>query len=244
MFSYVRDALRVVHASLGLRREAVGLVVFALLFGFYERGRASLEAQGHHGLPDVPGAWPAVTFAGVYLCWHVLRHAVALERGARPGLAMRILDPSQRYDTYVALGNRVLRLYHLEVENTSKLRTARNVSVTLMSYQLTGDRKLVDIRSRLKVANSDAETLDLNPRGRVAFELGGIVVNGAERLESPEERESQTFSILPVGSGTITVVAEADDVPARSEQYMLYIDSAGTMTIKPQAEAKAPGRRQ
>ena len=117
---------------------------------FYERGRASLEAHGYHGLPDVAGAWPAVTFAGVYLCWHVLRHAVALERGARPGLAMRILDPSQRYDTYVALGNRVLRLYHLEVENTSKHRTARNVSVTLMSYQLTGDRKLVDIRSRLK----------------------------------------------------------------------------------------------
>lgn len=243
VFSYIWDAVRVIHASLGLKREAIALIVSILLFSLYERGRAYLEAQGYHGLPDASGVGAATAFAGVYVGWHLLRHAVALERGARPILAMRILDPSQRYDTYVALGNRVLRLYHLEVENTSKHRAARNVSVTLMSYQLAGDRKLVDIRSRLKVANSDAEKLDLNPRGRVAFELGGIVVNGLERPEPTEERESQTFSILPVGSGTITVVAEADDAPSRTEQYMLYIDSVGAMTIKPQADVAEPARR-
>jgi len=124
----------------------------------------------------------------------------------------------------------------LEIENPSTSRTARNVCVTLVSYHQTGDKKVVDIRHKLKVANSDAEQLDLNPRARVAFELGGVVANGAGRVEPAEERDSQTFSILPAGSGTIRVMAEAAEMPAREEQYTLYIDSVGSMTIKPQAE--------
>ena len=238
---YVWDALRTVHASLGLKSEVIGLVVTFLLFRFYEQGRGYLEAQGFHGWPEVPGAWPAMAFAGLYFSWHLLRHAVALERSARPSLAIRILDPSQRYDTYVALGNRVVRLYHLEVENTSKSSAARDVSVTLVSYHQTGDKKLVDIRSKLKVANSDTESLDLNPLARVAFELCGIVVNGSERVEPTDERDGQTFSIVPVGSGIIRVIAEARDVPSIEEQYMLYINSTGAMTIKPQSGPLASG---
>jgi hypothetical protein len=69
----------------------------------------------------------------------------------------------------------------------------------------------------------------------VAFELCGIVVNGGERVEPTEERESQTFSIVPVGSGVISVMASARDVPSIEEQYTLYIDSIGAMTIKPQS---------
>jgi hypothetical protein len=232
---YVWDALRTVHASLGPMREIAGLTVFVLILFFYAQGRDYLEAQGYGHVPEVAGAWPAMAFAGLYLSWHLLRHAVALERSARPSLVMRILDPSQRYDTYVALGNRVVRLYHLEVENTSTSTAARDVSVTLVSYHQTGDKKLVDIRSRLKVANSDTESLDLNPRARVAFELCGIVVNGGERVEPTDERESQTFSIVPVGSGMITVMAGARDVPSIEVQYLLYISSIGAMTIKPQA---------
>ena len=235
-FWYGWNIARVVHASLGLKREAVGLIIFFLLIRFYEPARSYLAARGFTEAPDVPGLWTAIAFAGLYLYLHLLAHAVALEHTARPELVMRILDPSQRYDTYVALGNRVLRLFHLEVENTSRTRTARNVSVTLVSYHQTGDMKVVDIRSRLKVANSDAEKLDLNPRARVAFELGGVVANGSERMEPAEERENQTFSILPAGSGTIRVVAEASDIPATEEQYTLYIDSVGSMTIKPQAD--------
>ena len=232
---YVWDAFRTLHASLGLAREIVGLVVFVLILSFYDTGRGYLAAQGIHGWPAVPTAWAAMAFAALYLSWHLLRHAVLLERSVRPSLAMRILDPGKRYDTYVALGNRVVRLYHLEVENTSKARAARDVSVTLVSYHRTGDKKLVDIRSKLKVANSDTESLNLNPRACVAFELCGIEVNGSERVEPTEEREGQTFSIVPVGSGIIRVIAEAHDAPSIEGQYTLYIDSIGTMTIKPQS---------
>jgi hypothetical protein len=232
---YVWDALRAVHASLGPTREVVGILLCVLILWFYESGRAYLEARGLSYLPEVAAVWPAMVFAGLFLSWHLLRHAVLLERGARPSLVMRILDPSKRYNTYVALGNRVVRLYHLEVENISRAKAARDVSVTLVSYHRTGDKKLVDIRSKLKVANSDTESLNLNPRARVAFELCGIEVNGGERVEPTEEREGQTFSIVPVGSGVISVMAEAHDVPSIEAHYTLYIDSVGTMTIKPQA---------
>ena len=161
--SFVWDCLRTIHSSLGLKREAVGLVVSYLLFRFYEPAKAYLSAQGFRELPDVHGESLAAAFAGSFLLWHLLRHAVALEHRARPKLSLRILDPSQRYDTYVALGNRLLRLYHLEVENHSNLRTAARVAVSLKSYRLTGDRKVVDIRSKLKVANSSAEEIDLKP---------------------------------------------------------------------------------
>ena len=240
-FWYVFEVGRVVHASLGLKREAIGLIIFFLLFRFYEPARSYIAARGFTEAPDVPGLWSAVAFTGLYLYLHLLAHTVALRHAARPGLVMRILDPSQRYDTYVALGNRVVRLFHLEVENPSTSRTARNVSVTLVSYHQTGDKKVVDIRSKLKVANSDAEELDLNPLARVAFELGGVAANGTGRTEPAEERDSQTFSILPAGSGTIRVVAEASDMPATEEQYTLYIDSVGTMTIKPQADCANVG---
>jgi hypothetical protein len=235
-FRYVFDVGRVVHASLGLKREAFGLVIFLVLIWFYEPARTYVAARGFSEAPDVPGLWTAIAFAGVYLYLHLLVYAVALVHTAQPALIMRILDPSQRYDTYVALGNRVVRLFHLEVENPSTSKTARDVSVTLVSYHQTGDKKVVDIRHKLKVANSDAEQLDLNPLARVAFELGGVVANGNGRVEPAEERDSQTFSILPAGSGTIRVVAEASDTPATEARYLLYIDTAGTMTIKPQAE--------
>jgi hypothetical protein len=242
VFRYVFEVGRVVHASLGLKREAFGLVIVVLLIRFYEPVRGYLAAQGFAEVPDVPAMWSAAAFVGVYLYLHLLSYAVALQGAARPGLVMRILDPSQRYDTYVALGNRVVRLFHLEVENLSASRTARKVSVTLVSYHLTGDKKVVDIRSKLKVANSDAEELDLNPRARVAFELGGVVANGGARVEPAEERDSQTFSILPAGSGTVRVMAGGANVPAIEERYTLYIDSAGTMTIRPQAEVSDLGR--
>jgi hypothetical protein len=53
-------------------------------------------------------------------------------------------------------------------------------------------------------------------------------------LELAEARDVQTFSILPVGSGTIRIVAETDDAPSTERQYTLYIDTVGAMTIKPQ----------
>ena len=118
-----------VRKRLDLKREVFGLAVSCLLFRFYEPARAYLSAQGFRELPDVHGASLALAFAGSYLLWYLLRHAVALEHQARPKLSVRILDPSQRYDTYVAIGERLLRLYHLEVENRSSLRMARNVAV-------------------------------------------------------------------------------------------------------------------
>jgi len=228
------NALRTIHSSLGFKREVFGVAVAYLLFSFYGQAKDYLSAQGFRELPDVRGAWIATAFAGIYLLWNILRHAVALEHKARPKLSLRILDPSQRYDTYVAMGERLLRLYHLEVENLSRSRTARRVAVLLQSYQQTGDKKLVEIRSKLKVANADAEEIDLKPNARVVFELCGVAGNGAVSLEMAEAREEQTFSILPVGSGTIRIVAESDDAPSAAEEYTLYIDSAGAMTIRPQ----------
>ena len=237
LLSFVWDCLRTIHSSLGLKREALGLVVSFLLYRFSEPARGYLSAQGLRDLPDVRGAWLAVAFAGLYLLWHLLLHAVALEHKVRPKLSFKILDPSQRYDTYVSLGDRLLRLYHLEVANLSKSRTARRVAVSLESYQQTGDKKLVDIRSKLKVANSSTEEIDLKPLGRVVFELCGVATNGADALELSEARDDQTFSILPVGSGTIKVIAESDDAPSTEKQYTLYVDSIGAMTIKPQTGA-------
>lgn len=231
--SFLWDCLRTIHSSLGPKREAAGLVVSFLLL-HYEQAKAYLSAQGFRGLPDVHGPSLAVAFAGSYLLWHLLRHAVALEDRARPKLSLRILDPGQRYDTYVALGNRLLRLYHLEVENLSNIRTATRVAVLLKSYQLTGDKKIVDIRSKLKVANSSAEEIDLKPFASVVFELCGVEANGADGLGVAETREDQTFSILPVGSGTLRVVAESDDAPSIERQYTIYINTVGAMTIKPQ----------
>ncbi len=176
----------------------------------------------------------AAAFAVLYLLWHAVRYAATLERHAKPILSLKILDPSERYETYVALGNRVLRLYHLEVENVSRSKTAKKVSVALELYQKIGDKKLVDIRSKLKVANSDTEQLDLQPLGRVVFELCGVEADGADTMGLAEPRESQTFSILPVGSGTIRVIGEAVGAPSRDERYTLYIDLKGAMTIKPQ----------
>jgi hypothetical protein len=236
LISGVLRGLGIVHASLGFKREAAALFILLLPFVFHEQVRTYLAAHGVGDWPVVDGIMPAIVLAGAYLYWRLLRHAVLFEYDTRPSVTARILDPSQRYETYVALGNRVLRLYHLEVENPSRFRTARRVSVTLMGYQRTGDAKMVDIRSRLKVANSDAEELDLNPRGRVAFELCAVEVENADSA-APEERVEQTFSILPVGSGTIGVVAESYGAPSRDEQYRVYIDTTGAMTIKPQSEA-------
>ncbi len=129
----------------------------------------------------------------------------------------------------------MLRLYHLEIENRSSLRTARRVAVVLDSYQQTGDKKLVEIRSKLKIANASGEEIDLKPLARVVFELCGVAVNGGASQGAAEARDEQTFSILPVGSGTISLVAESDDAPSIRKQYTLYIDTVGTMTIKPQA---------
>jgi hypothetical protein len=231
---FLWNALRTIHSSLGLKREVLGLAVTYLLLRFYGLARDYLLAQGFPELPDVHGAWIAAAFAGIYLLWNLLRHATELEHKARPKLALKILDPSQRYDTYVTIGERLLRLYHLEVENHSRSRTARRVAVTLESYQQSGDKKLVEIRSKLKIANAEAEDIDLKPLARVVFELCGVAVNGSGASPTAEAREDQTFSILPVGSGTIRIVAVSDDAPAIEGRYTLYIDTAGKMTIKPQ----------
>lgn len=231
------DCLRTIHSSLGLKREAFGLIISTLLTGFYEPAKAYLSAHGIRGLPDIEGVWLAAIFAGCYLLWHLLRHAIALERKARPKLSLTILDPGQRYDTYVALGNRLLRLYHLEVANLSNFTTATRVAVSLKSYQLAGDKKVVDIRSKLKVANSDAEEIDLKPLASVVFELCGVDANGADTRGLAETREGQTFSILPAGSGIIRIVAEADDALTVEKQYTVYINTVGAMTIKPQQAA-------
>ena len=231
---FLWNALRTIHSSLGLKREVFGLAVTYLVLRFYGQGRDFLLAQGFRELPDVHGAWIAAAFAGIFLLRNLLRHATELEHKARPKLALKILDPSQRYDTYVTIGERLLRLYHLEVENHSRSRTARRVAVTLESYQQSGDKKLVEIRSKLKIANAEAEDIDLKPLARVVFELCGVAVNGSGATPTAEAREDQTFSILPVGSGTIRIVAVSDDAPAIERRYTLYIDTAGTMTIKPQ----------
>jgi hypothetical protein len=231
----VWSGLKIVHASLGWKREAIALLVLLLPLLFHEQTRLYLDARGVHDWPVVQGTWPAVVLVGSYLYWRLLRHAALFEYGARPVLTGRLLDPGQRYDTYVSLGNRVLRLYHLEVENLSRFGTARGVAVILLDYRKSGDTKVVDIRSRLKVANSDVEVLDLNPGMRVAYELCGIEVDAAGH-SAPEDRDRQTFSILPVGSGTIRVIAEANEAPAWEEQFRVYIDSTGAMTIRPRAE--------
>ena len=231
---FLWNALRTIHSSLGLKREVFGLAVTYLLLRFYGQSRDYLQAQGFRELPDVHGAWIAAAFAGIYLLWNLLRHAAELEYKAAPKLTLKILDPSQRYDTYVTIGERLLRLYHLEVENRSRSTTARRVAVTLESYQQSGDKKLVEIRSKLKIANAEAEDIDLKPLARVVFELCGVAVNGSGAPPTAEAREDQTFSILPVGSGTIQIVAVSDDAPALERRYTLYIDTAGTMTIRPQ----------
>jgi len=234
LLAFVWDAIRVLHASLGLGREIFGLAVCVLLFRFAEQAKAYLALQGVRGLPDVPGAWLAAAFASLFVIWHLLRYAIGLYHSARPVLSLKILNPSERYETYVALGNRLLRLYHVELENASQSRAASKASVSLECFQLAGDKRQVDIRSRLKVANSDAEEIDLKPRGRVVFELCGVEASGADATERAEARESQTFAIVPFGSGTIRLLAEAANAPAREEHYTLYVDGTGTMTIKPQ----------
>jgi hypothetical protein len=233
--SRVLNGFRIVHASLGLKRESIVVLILLLPLLFHPEVRSYLAARGVGDWPVVDGTMPALVLAGGYLYWRLLRHAVLFEDAARPRLTARLLDPGQRYDTYVALGNRVLRLYHLEVENTSRFRTARRALVTLLDYQRTGDARVVEIRSPLKVANSDTEKVDLNPGARVVFELCGVEVNGAAP-GSVEAREQQTFSILPTGSGSIRLLTEARDAPSREEEYRVYIDSTGAMTIKPQAE--------
>jgi hypothetical protein len=236
--AWIWNGLRIVHASMGLKREAITLFILLLPLLFHARVSSFLAAHGIPDWPVVDGTMPAVIVAGTYLYWRLLRHSIIREYVARPNLAVRILDPGQRYDTLVALGNRVLRLYHVEVENRSMFRTARGVAVTLLDYQKAGDSRAVEIRARLKIANSEAEELDLNPGARVAFELCGVEVSGAEPAAA-EPREWQTFSILPPGSGTLRLFAEARDAPARQETYMLYVDTTGTMTIRPQAGAEA-----
>ena len=47
---------------------------------------------------------PAIVLAGGYLYWRLLRHAVLFEYGTRPSVKAHILEPSQRYETYVSLG--------------------------------------------------------------------------------------------------------------------------------------------
>src|SRR6185312_2213894 len=231
--SRVLNGLRIVHASLGLKREAIVALILLLPLLFHPEARSYLAARGVSDWPVVDGTMPAMVLAGGYLYWRLLRHAVLFEDAARPYLTAHILDPGQRYDTYVALGNRVLRLYHLEVENTSTFRTARGVLVTLVDYRRTGDARVVEIRSPLKIA--DSEKVDLNPGARVVFELCGVEVNGGAPA-SVEEREQQTFSILPSGSGSIRLFAGARNAPSREEEYRVYIDTTGSMTIKPQSE--------
>jgi hypothetical protein len=231
--SWVWNGLRIVHGSLGIKREALALVVLLLPFVFHDQVRTYLEARGVRDWPVVDGTMPALVLVGGYLYWRLLRYTVTFEYVSRPSLNARMLDPGARYDTYVALGNRRLRLYHLEVENASRSRAAHGVTATLFEYRKAGDSRSVDIRSTLKVANSDAERLDLDPGARVVFELAGIEVQGADTGVAAEERDGQTFSILPAGSGTIRVRVGASDVPATEQSYTVYVDTTGKMTIRP-----------
>jgi hypothetical protein len=234
LLAWLWNAARIVHESLGLRRELFVLLILLMPLAFHENVRAYLATRGVNDWPVVEAAMPAVLVAGTYLYWRLIRHVVIVEYLSRPTLTIRMLDPGQRYDTYVALGNRMLRIYHVEIANASMFKTARDVSVTLIDYQKAGDSRRVEIRSRLKVANSDAETLDLNPGARVAFELCGIEVHGAEAVAT-EAREAQTFSIIPAGSGTLHLIAESRDAPSREDELRLYVDTNGSMTIKPQS---------
>ncbi len=235
-FAWIWNGARIVHASLGLKRELLVVAVLLLPLVFHPQVHTYLQQRGIADWPVVDGTMPAVIVAGTYLYWRLLRHVIILEVVARPSLEVRMLDPGERYATLVALGNRMLRLYHLEVVNTSRFRTARRVAVTLVDYQKAGDGRAVDIRARLKIANSEAEQIDLNPGARVAFELCGVDVNGSETAAA-EARDAQTFSIVPSGSGMLRVFAEARDAPAREERLMVYIDTNGAMTIRPQGGA-------
>ncbi len=232
------DAMRALFASLGFARAALAAAVCVAITMLYAPAREQLALKGISELPDVPGGWIAFVFGSLFVIGSLLRYAVVLQRRAKPILSLKILDPGERYETYVVLGNRLLRLYHVEVENASRSTAARRTTVSLQSYQMAGDKRLVDIRSKLKVANSEAEEIDLKPRGRVVFELCGVeAVEAKVETAAAEEREGQTFSIVPSGSGTIQLLAEADNAPAVEERYMLYVDGRGAMTIKPQAAA-------
>jgi len=234
VLAWVWSAARIIHGSLGLTRELFVLFILLMPLMFHENVRALLAARGINDWPVIDAGMPAVLIAGSYLYWRLVRQAVFIEYVSRPTLTVRMLDPGQRYDTFVALGNRMLRLYHVEVENASRFRTAHDVAVQLLDYQKAGDSRRVEIRSQLKIANSDAEVLDLNPGARVVFELCGIEVNG-EQPVAPEARSEQTFSIVPPGSGTLRLFAEARDTPAREEELRLYVDTNGAMTIRPQS---------
>jgi hypothetical protein len=237
--AFLWDAIRVLRASVSVVRIILGAGLCFLIFRFYAPAVDFLASRGVHGFPDVPGAWLALAFACAFLIWHLLRYAIVLQRGVQPILSLKILDPGERYETYVALGNRLLRLYHVELENISRSTAARCTSVSLECYQLAGDKRQVDIRSKLRVANSEAEEVDLKPRGRVVFELCGVEATGAEAAtaDAAEERDGQTFSIVPAGSGTIRLLAEAQNAPSIVEHFTLYVDRTGSMTIKPQAVA-------
>lgn len=234
LLAWFWNAARIIHESLGLKRELLVLLILLMPLAFHENVRAYMAARGVSDWPVVEAAMPAVLVAGTYLYWRLIRHVVIMEYLSRPTLTIRMLDPGQRYDTYVALGNRMLRIYHVEIANTSMFKTARDVSVTLVDYQKAGDSRRVEIRSRLKVANSDAETLDINPGARVVFELCGIEVHGGEPIAA-ETRDTQTFSIIPAGSGTLRLFAESRDAPACEDELRLYVDTNGSMTIRPQS---------
>jgi hypothetical protein len=234
LLAWFWNAARIVHESLGLKRELFVLLILLMPLVFHDNVRVYMATRGVNDWPVVDATMPAVLVAGTYLYWRLIRHVVIIEYLSRPTLVLRMLDPGQRYDTYVSLGNRVLRIYHVEITNASMFKTARDVSVTLIDYQKAGDARRVEIRSRLKVANSDAETLDLNPGAHVAFELCGIEVQGSQAIAA-ESRETQTFSIIPAGSGTLRLFAESRDAPSREDELRLYVDTNGSMTIKPQS---------
>lgn len=234
LLAWLWNAARIVHESLGLKRELFVLLIVLMPLAFHDNVRAYLATRGVNDWPVVEGAMPAMLVAGSYLYWRLVRHVVIIEYMSRPKLVMRMLDPSLRYDTYVALGNRMLRIYHVEITNASIFKTAHDVSITLVDYQKAGDTRRVEIRSRLKVANADAETIDLNPGARVAFELCGIEVHGTQPA-APETRDTQTFSIIPPGSGTLRLFAESKDAPACEDELRLYVDTNGSLTIRPQS---------
>lgn len=234
LLAWLWNAARIVHDSLGLKRELFVLLILLLPLAFHDNVRAYLASRGVNDWPVVEGAMPAVLVAGSYLYWRLVRHVVTIEYMSRPKLTVRMLDPGLRYDTYVALGNRMMRIYYVEITNASMFKTAKDVSITLVDYQKAGDTRRVDIRSHLKIANADTETIDLNPGARVAFELCGIEMHGAHPV-APETRETQTFSIIPPGSGTLRLFAEAKDAPACEEELRLYVDTNGSMTIRPQS---------
>ena len=65
--SRVLNGLRIVHTSLGLKREAIVVLILLLPLLFHPEVRSYLAARGVRDWPVVDGTMPAIVLAGTYL---------------------------------------------------------------------------------------------------------------------------------------------------------------------------------